>query len=85
MSARLQAVEPVEMLRRKGGRVARLEMAGPTTLRMPRALRDHLERCAQANFRSLGAEISARLADSVEGESFDEHGVMVRILRRPGK
>lgn len=68
----------VEMARRKGGRAARQGMGDPTTLRMPLALRAHLEACAKSNFRSLSAEICARLEASAAGESLDEHGVIVR-------
>lgn len=54
-------------------------------LRTPMNLLKHLDAAAEANYRTRTAEILSRLEASIEGESFDEHGVMVRILRRPGK
>ena len=47
--------------------------------------RQRLRRCAEASFRSLSAEIVDRLDASAEGESVNEHGVIVRVLRRPSK
>ncbi|MBV7454318.1 Arc family DNA-binding protein [Acidovorax sp. sif1233] len=82
MSARELAVQ---MQRRKGGLRARTDMADPTTLRMPVVLRDHLEACAKANFRSLSAEMCARLEASTVGESIDEHGAIVRAAHRSSK
>jgi hypothetical protein len=52
---------------------------------MPADLQRHLRACSVANCRSLSAEIVSRLEASVEGESFGEHGVMVRVLHRRSK
>lgn len=51
-------------------------------LRMPMALFKHIDAAAEANYRSRTAEILSRLDASVEGESFDEHGVIVRRVAR---
>lgn len=51
-------------------------------LRIPDGLRAHLGDVAAANRRTLTAEILARLEASTEGESIDEHGVIVRVLKR---
>ncbi len=52
-------------------------------LRMPMKVVAHIDAAASANYRSRTAEINARLEASMEGESFDAHGVIVRIRRRP--
>lgn len=75
----------IDMLRRKGGLTARQDMAPPTTIRMPPALRDQLKSRAKANFRSLSMEICARLESSMVGESLNEHGSIVRVLPPQGK
>lgn len=47
-------------------------------LRIPPELVDRLNAASRANYRSRTAEIEARLWESFEGESIDEHGVIVR-------
>lgn len=47
-------------------------------LRLSPSDREHLEAAAKAGFRSLTAEILMRLRASMENESIDEHGVIVR-------
>lgn len=46
-------------------------------IRLPQDVIDHVDRAAQSQLRSRTAEILMRLHASMEGESFDEHGVMV--------
>ena len=77
---------PIQMVSRKpGAKRVQGPKKHPTMIRMPAGLREHLMACADANYRSLATEICARLETSIEGESLDEHGVIVRILRRPSK
>ncbi len=77
---------PIGMLDRKSsGGQRKLIQDKPVMVRMPAELFAHLEACANAAYRTVPAEIRARLESSVEGESLDEHGVIVRILRRPLK
>jgi hypothetical protein len=73
---------PIQMMARKTGPKPRPPQPKKhvTTLRMKVTLHEHLTKCAEANFRSVSAEISARLMDSIQGESFDEHGVIVRSV-----
>lgn len=66
---------------RQGGLLAR-DMP-PLAFRLPAEMRDHLRRAAEWNCRSLSAEIKFRLQDSMEGESFDAHGCIVKRLPSP--
>ncbi len=50
----------------------------PILLRMPVEMIQHIDRCANAMHRTRTAEILLRLEESIDGESFDEHGVIVR-------
>ncbi|MEQ1660295.1 MAG: Arc family DNA-binding protein [Hylemonella sp.] len=50
----------------------------PVLARLPQELIDHIDACAEANCRSRSAEIRFRLEASIEGESIDEHGVIVQ-------
>lgn len=45
----------------------------------------HIDAAAEANYRSRTAEIIARLERSMDGESVNEHGVIVRVLPPQGK
>lgn len=84
---------PIEMLRlnergarsaaRQGGVLAR--DLPPVLVRMPTEMRVHMERAALANCRSRSAEIKFRLLESMEGESFDVHGCIVKQLPATGK
>lgn len=47
-------------------------------LRMPPPLLRHIDAAARANYRTRTSEILYRLAVSIEGESIDEHGVIVQ-------
>lgn len=49
----------------------------PILLRMPVEMLQHIDRCADAMYRTRTAEILLRLQESIEGESFDDHGVIV--------
>jgi hypothetical protein len=46
-------------------------------------MREHLQRAAQWNCRSLSAEIKFRLQESMESESFDAHGCIVQRSPSP--
>ena len=50
----------------------------PLSVRIPPEVLQHIDRAATANFRSRSAEIIWRLIQSTVGESFDEHGCIVR-------
>lgn len=54
-------------------------------LRMPMALFKHIDAAAKANYRTRTAEILFRLEASAEGESFDEHGAIVRRVQSLSK
>lgn len=54
-------------------------------LRLPVGLFKHIDAAADANYRSRTGEIIARLEASAEGESVNEHGVIVRDLHPQGK
>lgn len=62
----------------RGEREPKRVPAPPQSIRLPDELRAHLRLCAEANCRSLNAEIVFRLQASMVGESIDEHGVIVR-------
>lgn len=47
-------------------------------VRMPVAMYEHLDRAARVNWRTRTAEILQRLQASMDTESFDEHGCIVR-------
>lgn len=89
----MSSVLPIEMLRlnergarapaRQGGILAR--DIPPIGTRLPPEMREHLRRAALANCRSLSAEIKYRLAASIEGESFDAHGCIVKLHPAQGK
>lgn len=49
----------------------------PVILRMPPHMVEHLDRAADAAWRSRTAEILKRLEESMQGESINEHGVIV--------
>ena len=49
-------------------------------LRMPVGLFKHIDAAAEANYRTRTAEILFRLEESAQGESINEHGVIVRQL-----
>lgn len=48
-------------------------------LRLPPQMLSHIDAAARANYRTRTAEIQCRLEASIEGESIDEHGVIVRL------
>ncbi len=76
---------PIDMLPQPKKRTSQDDEWKAVLLRMPIALFKHIDAAAGANYRSRTAEILARLQASAEGESVGEHGVIVRILRRPSK
>lgn len=45
----------------------------------------HIDAAAEANYRSRTAEILARLEATTAGESFDDHGVIVRQAQHLNK
>lgn len=47
-------------------------------LRLPAEMVEHLDRAADAGFRSRTTEVIKRLEQSMQGESFNEHGAIVR-------
>lgn len=57
----------------RGGR----EFVG-VLLRLPPDVANHIDRAAEAAYRTRTAEILQRLRESMSGEVFDEHGVIVR-------
>lgn len=46
-------------------------------VRMPKELHEELKRFSRAGYRTLTGEIVLRLQESLEGQSIDEHGVIV--------
>lgn len=46
-------------------------------LRLPQSMLTHIDAAAKARYRTSTAEILSRLLASMEGESIDEHGVIV--------
>lgn len=63
------------------GTFARRPMDGlfrQVLLRLPAEMVEHLDRAADVGFRSRTSEVIKRIEQSMQGESFDEHGVIVR-------
>lgn len=50
----------------------------PVLLRMPLHMLEHIDRAADAGYRDRTREILMRLEQSMEGETFNEHGAIVR-------
>lgn len=47
-------------------------------LRMPPEMLEHIDRAAAAGWRSRTSELLRRLSETMEGESFDAHGCIVK-------
>ncbi len=62
------------------GQVEKLRDGPPVLFRARPGLIEHIDRCAQINFRSRSAEIRWRLEESIKGEFVDEHGRIVKQL-----
>lgn len=68
---------PVQMFhagRKKGG----IKNDASFLMRLPQEMKTHLLMCAAINCRSANEEVLSRIRESVDGESIDEHGVIVR-------
>lgn len=82
---------PVHMLQMprgpRRGTPSPMKVHGRTAvlLRLDDEVLAHIDVCAAANYRSRSAEICARLAASTEGESIDEHGVIVARIAAQAK
>lgn len=54
-------------------------------IRLPVSVLEHIDAAAKAGFRSRTAEVVKRLLETMEGESIDEHGVIVRRVASVAK
>ncbi len=63
--------------KKKVGRGAKRPGTVAVLIRFPEAMFEHISRAAKSNWRTRTAEVLTRLDASMEGESFDESGLLV--------